>query len=391
MVILSKLISFLLFLSILSVSSTDLDRKNGICEIFVRKKGFNCHEFIVRTSDLFLLSIQRISSKNATNLNETNPVFLYHGIMQGGDIWLLNDRKESLGFILADAGFDVWIGNTRSSSFTTGHLLYSEYDEQYWDWNFDDIVSKDVPSMLRFIRRVTKKRILFVGFSQGAMAGFGAFTNKKVSRLVEKAVMLSPVAYLSNTKSIIVRMGASFFLDKLDRALGVYRFSLSDELVRQILETICSASNLDCYQHLLQLIEGPSYCINQSRTAYYSKYELQSTSMNNIVHMAQLVRSGGFSKYDHGFFGNLFQYLTISPPSYKLKKVPKGLPILLAFGGNDYLVDVKDVLRIKKEINGSMEILFIPEYSHGDFVLGTCAHLHVYPRILSFFGNNMTS
>lgn len=44
--------------------------------------------------------------------------------MQGGDIWVLNPGEESLAFLLANAGYEVWIGNTRSTIYTFGHVLY---------------------------------------------------------------------------------------------------------------------------------------------------------------------------------------------------------------------------------------------------------------------------
>ncbi|XP_058091600.1 triacylglycerol lipase 1-like isoform X1 [Magnolia sinica] len=382
----SKFLSFLLlFLTFFGAPATDSNRRKGICETFVALNGFRCRQFTVPTSDLYLLTMQRISSRNVAIHNETKPVFLFHGIMQGGEIWVMNEPNESLGFILAEAGYDVWIGNARSSSFSLGHLHYSQCQKEYWDWDLDDIATNDVPTMLRFIRRVTEKQILYVGFSQGAMAGFAAFTYSKVSDLVEKAVMLSPIAYLSNIRSTVARMAAASFLDQLDLALGVSRFSLSDELVKQILRMVCDLISLDCQSNFLALIEGPSHCINQSRTGYYKQYELQSTSMRNIVQLAQLVRSGRFCKYDHGIIGNLIRYWAIFPPSYKLHGLPKRLPFLLAYGGNDYLADGEDVMHVSREIPGPVDMLFMPDYSHEDFVLGTCAHNDVYPTVLSFF------
>lgn len=47
-------------------------------------------------------------------------------LVQGGDAWFLNSARESLGFILADNGFDVWIGNVRGTRWSHGHTSVSE-------------------------------------------------------------------------------------------------------------------------------------------------------------------------------------------------------------------------------------------------------------------------
>ena len=49
-------------------------------------------------------------------------------LLQGGDVWVLNGPSEALGFILADAGYDVWIGNTRTTRFSFGHSSYQKND-----------------------------------------------------------------------------------------------------------------------------------------------------------------------------------------------------------------------------------------------------------------------
>lgn len=48
---------------------------------------------------------------------------------QGGDAWFLNSPEESLGFILADHGFDVWVGNVRGTRWSHGHISLSVRDK----------------------------------------------------------------------------------------------------------------------------------------------------------------------------------------------------------------------------------------------------------------------
>lgn len=57
---------------------------------------------------------------------------------QGGEIWVMNPGQESLAFTLARAGYQVWIGNTRSSKYTFGHITFQRQDK----------VSSSVPQSL---------------------------------------------------------------------------------------------------------------------------------------------------------------------------------------------------------------------------------------------------
>lgn len=41
--------------------------------------------------------------------------------VQDGTTWLLDNPDESLGYILADSGFDVWIANTRGTKWSLKH------------------------------------------------------------------------------------------------------------------------------------------------------------------------------------------------------------------------------------------------------------------------------
>lgn len=54
--------------------------------------------------------------------------------VQAGDAWFLNSATQSLGFILADNGFDVWIGNVRGTRWSHGHISLSEDEKVFVDY-----------------------------------------------------------------------------------------------------------------------------------------------------------------------------------------------------------------------------------------------------------------
>jgi hypothetical protein len=56
-------------------------------------------------------------------------MFDSYGLFQDAVIWLFNSPDESLGFILADSGFDVWLVNGRGTKYSTMHTSLSPNDK----------------------------------------------------------------------------------------------------------------------------------------------------------------------------------------------------------------------------------------------------------------------
>jgi hypothetical protein len=60
---------------------------------------------------------------------------------------VINGPVQSLGFILADQGYDVWLGNSRGNVYSRNNIHYTPDQNQFWAWSWDDMAKYGTSSI----------------------------------------------------------------------------------------------------------------------------------------------------------------------------------------------------------------------------------------------------
>ncbi|CAK9134761.1 unnamed protein product [Ilex paraguariensis] len=362
---------------------------DGICKSMVETQGYVCEEHKVTTLDGYILSMQRIPMGRSGKAADKPPVLLQHGLLVDGITWLLNPPHESLGFILADNGYDVWIANTRGTNYSRGHTSLTPNDPAYWEWSWDELVAHDLPASFRFVHDQTGQKMHYVGHSLGTLIAFSAFSQKKLLNMLRSAALLSPIAYLGQMPSPLSRSAADAFLAEDLYWLGLHEFAPRGEAVAKLLEDICKNPNTNCTD-LITSFTGPNCCVNSSSTVDFLEHEPQSTATKNMVHLAQMIRQGTIAMFDYGSKEeNMNHYGQPTPPNYNMASIPNDLPLFLSYGGKDALSDVNDVQTLldtlKDHDADKLVVQYREDYAHADFVFGVNANQVVYNPLMAFF------
>lgn len=104
------------------------------------KYGYNLMTYKnITTKDGYVLTAFRITGSGASPPRSGKPaVLLFHGSGTASDEWVLQaDPHKNLPFLLADAGFDVWLANSRGTDYSQGHLKLNANSElKYWDYRY---------------------------------------------------------------------------------------------------------------------------------------------------------------------------------------------------------------------------------------------------------------
>lgn len=122
------------------------------------------------TSDGYILGIFRIQKKGTTIKEGLKPIILQHGLMDSSDTWIVNDEDKAPAFMLANAGYDVWLGNSRGNKHSRKHLtLNPDKDKAFWEFTFQHMADIDLPEMFDFIYSKTFQKMYYLGHSQGTL------------------------------------------------------------------------------------------------------------------------------------------------------------------------------------------------------------------------------
>ena len=118
----------------------------------------------METKDGYRLSVFRI--KDPRTPDNAPVVFLQHGIFGTAENWTSNSDL-SPAFILAKAGYDVWLGNSRGSKYSRLHKEHDpNTDAAYWDFSWQQMATHDLPAMIDFVRDASgQDKIAYMGHS----------------------------------------------------------------------------------------------------------------------------------------------------------------------------------------------------------------------------------
>ncbi|XP_033005111.1 putative lysosomal acid lipase/cholesteryl ester hydrolase isoform X2 [Lacerta agilis] len=306
-------------------------------------RGYPSETYEVVTDDGYILSINRIphGKRNNRKSGPRPAVFMQHGLLGSSSNWVFDMDYNSLGFILADAGYDVWLGNTRGNTWSNKHINYTEKHQEFWLFSFDEMAKYDLPASINFVLNKTgQEKIFYVGHSQGTTMAFVAFsTMPHLAKKIKMFFALAPVAtvkYLTNTA-----------LTKL------------------------------------AMVPEPKL---KSRIDVYLSHCPAGTSIQNMFHWIQIVKAGKLKGFDWGSKeANMAHHNQSTPPFYNVQLMT--LPTAVWSGGNDWIADSKDIALLLPQIPNLVYHKNIPEWQHLDFIMGYDAPQRMYIKIMDLMQN----
>ncbi|KAL1437622.1 hypothetical protein MTO96_048769 [Rhipicephalus appendiculatus] len=308
----------------------DPDASRNVSEL-ITSKGYPVEEHTVTTDDGYVLRVQRIPHERSNTAQRTTnytvdsegktPVLVLHGTAMSSADFVLNFPHQSLGFLLADAGYDVWLGNFRGNIYTS-HTRYTRINPVFWNFSFDEMVKHDLPATIDTVLNVTRQeRLLYIGWSQGSQVLFGLLSEKPDY----------------NSKTFLRLTGSGGLM--VNTALTKIQAALvcgSDFTVDLCIAAVAVLNGINWNQ------------LNISRLSVYLSHDPSGTSVRNVHHLTQLIRCNCFRKYDYGMLLNILNYRTWRPPRYELSRVR--VPVALYHSAGDWYADPWDVARLQREL-----------------------------------------
>ncbi|KAE8912804.1 hypothetical protein PF005_g5401 [Phytophthora fragariae] len=350
----------------------------------IAARGYDMETHKVTTSDGYILTMHRLpksydESQSGTAAATSKPaVLLQHGIIESSFAWVCNYRNQSLAFVLADAGYDVGLGNSRGNTYSNESTHYTTDDDEFWDFSWEDMGLYDLPAMINYVQDTSgRSTISYVGHSQGvtqALVGFAA--NQTLAKSVSYFGALAPVSWLGHSKAELFVALADAHLDLLFEGLGVVKLLAHNELLTKFLAGYTCTAIDDICGSAISLLFGTTTSLNISHVPVLISQTPAGTSVKDIAHFAQGIRADTFARFDYGC--SCVQALGLSLCASAI--CPNK-----ANGAGDTLTEPADLEQLRSSLPSGTVVhdKTIDIYSHLDFIWAYNANEFVYQDLLA--------
>ncbi|XP_034240195.1 lipase 3-like [Thrips palmi] len=380
-------------------------------EELIRREGYPVETYTVRTKDGYMPLLVRIprgrqDRQDADNASARGappkaskapkatkqagrPVLITHGVLQCSDNWVLRGRDHDLPFLLADAGYDVWLANTRGSTYSRKHEKYSDSDYRFWDFTLHEPGVYDLPAFMDKVLNTTgASKLHYIGHSMGTTIFYilGSTRPDLMSR-VRLAVHLAPVTYWSRIQSPLAKRAfqAASVLKRLNMPMLFDNyFSRSNRSV-VMADVLCrdgSPVQGLCAEALFGIVGSNKAQLNMTMLPMIFAHFPAGASVGQVAHYYQNYEQGIFHQYDYGSEQNIKKYGSSRPPVYNMSRVTA--PVAIWYGLNDRLVYHEDVVALSKQLPNlvGLHLVPFPKFNHFDFLWATDSHSLLYDDVM---------
>ena len=371
----------------------------------IMSNGYQAEIHKVKAEDGYINTAYRITgilgSKETLTAHKRPPVIFQHGLHDDSTSYFVNEKESVIPFQLVEEGYDVWLTNVRGNIYSYEHMDIQTHDSKignsdYFKFTYDDMAKYDLPSYLDYILdRSEYKKALYVGHSQGTTIFFAAADiTPKLEDKIAAFIGFGPVMYLGNVGNPFITSIANLPLPEVLKFFQKYNFGVKPNNVDRFSRsssTYLRKTNARFFQLMFGI--DKDIHLNLDRIPVLSTFFNGGTSLFNMIHWLQGIRSGEFKMYDYGTpEENIEHYGQDTPPLYDTDKIQKTLskiPSLLLLGTADGFVRPKDFEKLMNVLKGApVEVVNIKGYNHFDYYNSVDSKEKVVTPVIDFIKKN---
>ncbi|XP_027199870.2 lysosomal acid lipase/cholesteryl ester hydrolase-like [Dermatophagoides pteronyssinus] len=358
------------------------DTNKNIFEL-IESRGFRYESHFIQTGNGYILQYVRIVNPFLSSSKIKAPILLHHGFQTNGQQWFINrdgflnengdyveldpdnddrliiDNKNgtvgnTIGFVLSNRGYDVWIANYRGSFYSKNHTTLDIHSTEFWSFSMDNMIEEDLKSSIDYIRHLTNRTSIgYIGHSQGSFMMFALLSkHPEYSSYVKPYISLSPIIYLSSIDALWYHYK---FIRLVEKSLRLYphefpMFRKYFIYINNCCENILM--NRLCFLYL-RFVNGQNYDESyKNRIGIYMNNMLTGASAWNAAQLLQIPLNGGEPRYfdfnDDDLNRQHYNGQTI-PPIYNISNI-RSKNIAFIYPPNDIFNIMTDIEKLKSNL-----------------------------------------